>query len=218
MKVLLIEDERDLASALTRALADEGVSCTTAADGDEGLYHAREHHYEAIVLDLMLPGRSGWDVLASLRAEGRSVPVLILTARDDVADRVDGLNRGADDYLTKPFAVSELVARLRAIVRRSSGQPSDTVRLGEVQLDLTARRVFRGDEELPITGREYAILEMLARRRGEVVSRTDLCEHLYRDDDEIASNTIDVHVAALRRKLGAELIQTRRGLGYLIDA
>lgn len=218
MKILLIEDERDLASALTRALADEGVTCTAAYDGDEGLYHAREGRYDAIVLDLMLPGRTGWEVLTALRAEGRSVPVLILTALDALDDRVRGLDLGADDYLTKPFAVAELVARLGAIVRRAAGHPGAILSFGDVQLDLTARRVFRGGEELPVTGREYAILEVLARRRGEVVSRTDLCEHLYRDDDDIASNTIDVHVAALRRKLGAELIQTRRGLGYLIDA
>jgi two-component system OmpR family response regulator len=194
------------------------VRCTTVHDGDEGLYHAREYEYDAIVLDLMLPGQSGWEVLASLRAEGRSVPVLVLTALDALDDRVRGLNLGADDYLTKPFAVAELVARLGAIVRRSAGQPGATLTFGDVELDLTARRVYRAGEELPVTGREYAILEMLARRRGEVVSRTDICEHLYRDDDEITSNTIDVHVAALRRKLGAEIIQTRRGLGYLIDA
>jgi two-component system OmpR family response regulator len=218
MRILLVEDERDLASALTRALADEGISCTTARDGDEGLYHAREYDYDAIVLDLMLPGQSGWDVLRALRAEGRTVPVLILTALDALDDRVRGLNLGADDYLTKPFAVVELVARLGAIVRRAAGRPEAVLIVGDVHLDLAARRVYRGGEELPVTGREYAILEMLARRRGEVVSRTDLCGHLYRDDDEITSNTIDVHVAALRRKLGAELIQTRRGLGYLIDA
>jgi two-component system OmpR family response regulator len=218
MKILLIEDEHDLASALQRALADEDVRCTTVHDGDEGLYHAREYEYDAIVLDLMLPGQSGWDVLASLRAERRSVPVLILTALDALDDRVRGLNLGADDYLTKPFAVAELVARLGAIVRRAAGHADARLMFGDVHIDLSARRVYRGGEELPVTGREYAILEMLARRRGEVVSRIDICEHLYRDDDEISSNTIDVHVAALRRKLGAELIQTRRGLGYLIDA
>jgi two-component system OmpR family response regulator len=218
MKILLIEDERDLASALQRALADEDVRCTTVHDGNEGLYYAREYEYDAVVLDLMLPGQSGWDVLAALRAEGRTVPVLILTALDALDDRVRGLNLGADDYLTKPFAVAELVARLGAIVRRTAGHPGAILMFGDVHLDLSARRVYRGGEELPVTGREYAILEMLATRRGEVVSRTDICEHLYRDDDEISSNTIDVHVAALRRKLGAELIQTRRGLGYLIDA
>jgi two-component system OmpR family response regulator len=218
MKILLIEDERDLASAVTRALADEGISCTAAYDGDEGLHQGREGHYDAVVLDLMLPGQSGWDVLASLRSEGVSVPVLILTALDDLSDRVRGLNLGADDYLTKPFAVAELVARLGAIVRRAAGHSGNVLMVGDVHLDLAARRVYRAGEELPVTGREYAILEMLARHRGEVVSRTAIWEHLYRDDDEIASNTIDVHVAALRRKLGAELIQTRRGLGYLIDA
>ena len=218
MKILLIEDERDLASAVTRALADEGISCTAAHDGDEGLYQAREGGYDAIVLDLMLPGQSGWDVLATLRSEGVAVPVLILTALDDLGDRVRGLNLGADDYLTKPFAVAELVARLGAIVRRAAGHSGPVLIVGDVHLDLSARRVYRAGEELPVTGREYAILEMLARHRGEVVSRTAIWEHLYRDDDDIASNTIDVHVAALRRKLGAELIQTRRGLGYLIDA
>jgi two-component system OmpR family response regulator len=218
MKILLVEDERDLASALTRALADEGISVVAASDGDEGLYHARELAFDAIVLDLMLPGRSGLEVLTTLRDEGHTTPVLILTARDALDDRVGGLNLGADDYLTKPFAVAELVARLRALVRRAAGAAGPALMLGDVRLDLTARRVFRGDEELPVTGREYAILELLARHRGEVLSRGDICDHLYAEDTEIASNTIDVHVAALRKKLGADLIQTRRGLGYLIDA
>jgi len=218
VKILLIEDERDLASALTRALADEGIAVVAAYDGEEGLYHAREVAFDAIVLDLMLPERSGLEVLTALRDEGRTTPVLILTARDALDDRVRGLNLGADDYLAKPFEVPELVARLHALVRRAAGTAGPMLVLGDVRLDLTARRVFRGDEELPVTGREYAILELLARHRGEVLSRGDICDHLYPDETEIASNTVDVHVAALRRKLGADLIQTRRGLGYLIDA
>jgi two-component system OmpR family response regulator len=218
MRVLLIEDERDLANAVARALADDGFSVTIAHDGDEGLYRAREFAYDAIVLDLMLPGRSGLDVLSDVRAQPRSTPVLILTARDAVDDRVLGLNTGADDYMTKPFAVAELVARLHALARRADRLSPSTLRLGDIDLDLTARRVFRRGEELAMTGREYAILELLARQRGKIVSRTDIGEHLYRDDSDIVSNAIDVHVASLRRKLGADLIQTRRGLGYLIDA
>jgi two-component system OmpR family response regulator len=218
MRILLVEDERDLANAIARALADEGLAVTLAHDGDEGLYHAREFPYDVIVLDLMLPGRSGLEILKDLRERHDTTPVLLLTARDAVADRVHGLDAGADDYLTKPFAVAELAARLRALARRTDGIAPAVLDLGDVQMDLAARRVFRAGEELPMTGREYAILELLARHRGEILSRTDICEHLYRDDTEIMSNAIDVHIAALRRKLGPDLIQTRRGLGYLIDA
>jgi two-component system OmpR family response regulator len=218
MKILLIEDERDLAQALSRALGDDAFAVDIAADGDDGLARALDGDYDAIVLDLMLPGRSGWEVLAALRQARRDVPVIILTARDAIEDRVRGLNLGADDYLTKPVAVAELVARLGAVVRRAAGLPAPVLDLGDVRLDLSARRVYRGGTEMPVTAREYAILELLARHRGKVVSRAHISDCLYRDDSEILSNAIDVHVASLRRKLGGDVIQTRRGLGYLIDA
>jgi two-component system OmpR family response regulator len=217
MRVLLVEDEPDLASAIARALTDEDFAVDVASNGDDGFFQASEVAYDALVLDVMLPGRSGWDVLRALRGAGRTTPVLMLTARDAVDDRVHGLNLGADDYLTKPFAVEELVARLRALGRRSAGHPSPDLLVGDLRLDMAARRVYRDDREIDLTAREYGILELLARRRGAIVTRTEISEHLYNDDSELLSNAIDVHVASLRRKLGGEVIQTRRGLGYLID-
>jgi two-component system OmpR family response regulator len=217
VRLLVVEDEPDLRSALARALADEHFAVDTAADGDEGLFLAIEVDYDAVVLDLMLPRRNGWDVLDALRAAGRRTPVLLLTARDAVDDRVRGLNAGADDYLTKPFALEELVARLRALIRRATAQPAPSVRIADVDIDLASRRVFRGGTEVALTAREFGILELLVRERGAVVGRSTIAEHLYADDQEFLSNAIDVHVAALRRKLGAHLIRTRRGLGYLID-
>jgi two-component system OmpR family response regulator len=218
MRLLVVEDEPDLRRALARALADERFVVDTAADGEDALFRALEIDYDAIVLDLMLPRLSGWDVLDRMRGAGRSTPVLVLTARDGVDDRVRGLNAGADDYLTKPFAVEELVARLRALIRRAADQPSPVVAIGDLRIDLAAHRVFRADREVELTAREYGILELLVRRRGEVVSRGAISDHLYADDREFSSNAIDVHIAALRRKLGADLIETRRGLGYLVDA
>jgi two-component system OmpR family response regulator len=217
MRVLLVEDEPDLASAIARALTDEHFAVDVAGIGDDGLFQASEVAYDAIVLDVMLPGRSGWDVLRELWGAGRTTPVLMLTARDAVDDRVRGLNLGADDYLTKPFAVEELVARLRALGRRSAGHPSPDLLVADLRLDMAGRRVYRGDREIDLTAREYGIFELLARRRGSIVTRTEISEHLYNDDSELLSNAIDVHVASLRRKLGGEVIQTRRGLGYLID-
>jgi two-component system OmpR family response regulator len=217
VRLLVVEDEPDLRSALARALADQHFAVDTAADGDEALFLAIEVDYDAVVLDLMLPRRNGWDVLDALRAAGRRTPVLLLTARDAVDDRVRGLNAGADDYLTKPFALEELVARLRALIRRAAAQPAPSVRIADVDIDLASRRVFRGGTEVTLTAREFDILELLVRGRGAVVGRSTIAEHLYADDQDVLSNAIDVHVAALRRKLGAHLIRTRRGLGYLID-
>jgi two-component system OmpR family response regulator len=217
MRVLLVEDEPDLARGIARGLADARCAVDLAADGEEGLARAIDGPYDVIVLDLMLPRMSGWSVLDALRQRGSRTPVLLLTARDAIEDRVRGLNQGADDYLTKPFALEELVARLRALVRRAAQQPSPEIRLGRIRIDLAGQRVFRGDAEVTVTSREFDILTHLARQRGRVVSRTTISEHLYNDDSEVVSNAIDVHVASLRRKLGADLIRTRRGLGYLID-
>jgi two-component system OmpR family response regulator len=218
MRVLIVEDEADLARAIGRALADETWAVDISPDGDDGLYRALEIEYDVIVLDLMLPGRSGWDVLGELRRAGRRTPVLVLTARDQVEDRVRGLDLGADDYLTKPFALAELIARLRALARRAADQPAPEFAAGDVRIDTVARRVRRGGVEVELTAREYGILELLVRRRGAVVTRADISEHLYNDDSELMSNAIDVHVASLRRKLGADVIRTRRGIGYLLEA
>jgi two-component system OmpR family response regulator len=217
MRLLLVEDEPDLRRALARALAERQFVVDTAADGEEGLFHALEGAHDAIVLDVMLPRRDGWDVLAALRRAGRQTPVLMLTARDEIQDRVRGLNAGADDYLPKPFALEELEARLLALIRRAGGQPFPLVDVGGIRVDLAAHRVFRDGAEVPLTARESGILELLVRRRGRVVSRGEIAEAVFDNDDELISNAIDVHVGALRRKLGDALIQTRRGLGYLID-
>ena len=217
MRILLVEDDVDLARAVARTLADASFSVDLSHDGEDGLHRALEVEYAAIVLDVLLPGRDGRAVLAALRARGRRTPVLLLTALDSPADAVAGLNTGADDYLRKPFDTSELVARLHALIRRAAGDPSPAVTLGDVRIDLAARRVFKGGREVELTAREFGILQLLAARRGQVVPRTRIGTQLYNDDTDVTSNAIDVHVASLRRKLGADLIQTRRGLGYLID-
>jgi two-component system OmpR family response regulator len=217
MRVLLVEDEADLARGIARGLAEARCAVDIAADGEDALARAVDGPYDVIALDLMLPRMSGWAVLEALRQRGSRTPVLILTARDAVEERVRGLDQGADDYLTKPFALEELVARLRALVRRAAHHPAPEVRLGRIRIDLAGQRVYRGATEVPVTPREFDILAHLARLRGRVVSRTAISEHLYNDDSEVVSNAIDVHVASLRRKLGADVIRTRRGLGYLID-
>jgi two-component system OmpR family response regulator len=218
VRILVVEDEPDLRRSLVRSLADAQFAVDASGDGEDALYRALEVDYDAIVLDLMLPLRPGEAVLESLRAAGRTTPVLVLTARDAIADRVRGLNHGADDYLTKPFVIDELVARLRALIRRAQQQPSPAITIGDLRIDLVRRRVYRDNVEVPLTGREFGILEQLVRHRGRILTRTMLSEHLYNDASEVMSNAIDVHVAALRRKLGASLIETRRGQGYLIDA
>ena len=217
MRVLLIEDELDLAAALTRTLHEAAFAVDAVSDGNDGVFYALETPYDAVILDVMLPGRDGWDVLQAIRAAGCTTPVIMLTARDAVPDRVRGLDLGADDYLTKPFDVGELIARLRALARRAMAHPSPVLAVGDVHIDLAARRVRQGGREVELTSREFGILELLASRRGAVVTRTEIADRIYTEASEFLSNAIDVHVASLRRKLGDSLIQTRRGLGYLID-
>ena len=218
MRLLVVEDEVDLARALRKALEEEQFSVDLALDGEEALFQMTEMSYDAIILDLMLPGHDGWSLLQALRQMGKRTPVLILTARDAVEERVRGLDLGADDYLLKPFALTELLARVRALVRRASGDPSPTVLLRGVRIDTAARRVFRDESAIDLTAREYAVLELLARRRGSLVTRTMIWEHIYDEAEQLLSNAVDVHVSALRRKLGHDLILTRRGQGYIIDA
>lgn len=216
MRVLIVEDEPRLLRSLARALREEGYAVDTAEAGDEGLYKAENYDYDAIVLDVMLPRMSGWDVLEHLRRAKRT-PVLMLTALDATRDRVRGLDTGADDYLVKPFDLTELLARLRALIRRASGQANTLIPLGEVQIDTKARVVAKSGVPVPLTAREYAILEYLALHRGEVVSRTQLYEHLFDETDDTLSNLVDVHVFSIRKKLGHEIIATRRGQGYCIE-
>jgi two-component system OmpR family response regulator len=217
MRVLVVEDEVDLARTLEKTLEEEQFAVDLAADGEDGLFKMTEIAYDAIVLDLMLPRGDGWSLLRGLRQAGKRTPVLIVTARDALEDRVRGLDLGADDYLTKPFALAELVARIRALIRRASGDPAPTLAVGDVTIDTAARTVCCGGRSIDLTAREYTLLELLARHRGVLLTRSTIWEHLYDEADDTASNVVDVYVSALRRKLGRDLIRTRRGHGYMID-
>jgi two-component system OmpR family response regulator len=216
MRILVIEDEPRLLRNLGKALREEGYAVDTADAGDDGLYKAETCDYDAILLDVNLPRLDGWEVLARLRKQ-KQTPVLMLTARDGSKDRVRGLDTGADDYLVKPFDLSELLARLRAIIRRSAGRAHSTLEIGDVVIDTRARTVARSGQAVTLTAREFAILEYLALHRGEVVSRTELYEHLFDESDDSLSNLVDVHVFSIRKKIGRELIATRRGQGYCVE-
>ena len=216
MKILLIEDEADLLGSLARALREEGYAVDTAADGEDGLYKAENSEYDAIVLDIMLPHLDGWEILKRLRLS-KQTPVLMLTARDATRDRVRGLDSGADDYVVKPFDLYELLARLRALIRRAAGKTRNLIEIGSVAIDTAARTVTHCGDLVTLTAREYALLEFLAMHRGEAVTRSTLYEHLFEEDEDTLSNLLDVHVSNIRKKLGAETITTRRGHGYCIQ-
>ena len=216
MRILIIEDEPDLLRSLAMAMRDEGYAVDTAADGEDGLFNAINIEYDVIVLDVMLPKLDGWTVLENLRMT-RKTPVLMLTARDTSIDRVRGLDAGADDYLVKPFDLPELLARLRALIRRSSGQATKFIEVKGVTIDTAARLVTRTGLLIELTAREYGLLEYLMLHHGEVVTRTALYEHLFDEDDSSLSNLLDVHVSNLRKKLGHDFITTRRGHGYCIE-
>jgi two-component system, OmpR family, response regulator len=216
MRILVVEDEPDLLSVLAKALREEAYAVDTAEDGEDGLYKAETWEYDAVVLDIMLPKLDGWELLQKLR-KTKKTPVLMLTARDAVRDRIRGLDIGADDYLTKPFDLHELLARLRALIRRCAGQPLPQIQIGDLTIDTAARIVRRGEETVALTAREYSLLEMLVLRRGQLVTRTMLYEHLFDEDDNSLSNLLDVHVSNIRKKLGQQLIVTRRGHGYTIE-
>jgi two-component system OmpR family response regulator len=216
MRLLVIEDEPELLQALAQALREDGYAVDEASDGEEGLFKATNWDYDSIILDLMLPGLDGWTLLSSLRRQ-RKTPVLILTARDAVADRVRGLDTGADDYLVKPFALTELLARVRALIRRAAGQASPVITLGDVVVDTRARNVTRNGQPVVLTAREYALLELLALHRGQLVTRTQIYENLFDEAEDSLSNLVEVHMSNLRKKLGKDLISTRRGMGYVID-
>ena len=217
MRVLVVEDEPDLLSSLLKALREDGYAVDGAPDGEEGLFKAENYEYDAIVLDIMLPLIDGWELLRRLR-KAKKTPVLMLTARDAVRDRVRGLDTGADDYLVKPFDLDELLARLRALIRRAADQGQPRLEIGDVVIDMTARTVLRRGEPIVLTAREYALLEFLALHRGKLVTRTMLYEHLFDENDSTLSNLLDVHVSNIRKKLGHDFITTRRGHGYCIEA
>ncbi len=221
MRILVVEDYAPLQASLVKGLGEAGFAVDLAADGEEGLWYALGEDYDAIVLDLMLPKLDGLTLLARLRAGGKQAHVLILTARDAVEDRVRGLETGADDYLVKPFAFEELLARVNALIRRRYAVKSPAVRVGDLEIDRATHRVRRGQRAIELTAKQYALLELLALRAGEVVPRVELWGHLYAFEDEPNSNLLEVYVAQLRRKLEAagepRLIHTRRAVGYVLE-
>ena len=218
MRVLIVEDEPTLAKQLKATLEDAGYAVDHAADGEDGHYLGSTESYDAVILDLGLPEIDGLTVLDRWRKEGRTTPVLLLTARDSWSDKVAGLDAGADDYLAKPFQTEELIARLRALIRRSTGNASSELMAGEVRLDTRSGRVTLGGDPVKLTAQEFKLLSYLMHHKGKVVSRTELIEHIYDQDFDRDSNTIEVFITRIRKKLGADLISTTRGLGYSLDA
>jgi DNA-binding response OmpR family regulator len=222
MRVLVVEDEKRLAAGLRKGLEAEGFAVDVALDGADGLWMAREHAYDAIVLDIMLPGINGYKICATLRQDGVWTPILMLTAKGGEWDEVEALDTGADDYLTKPFAYAVLVARLRALLRRGARERPAVLEAGDLRLDPAARRAWRGEVEVELTPRELALVEFLLHRRGEVVSKREILEHVWDYDFEGDSNIVEVYVWHLRSKLdrpfGRDTIQTVRGAGYRLAA
>jgi DNA-binding response OmpR family regulator len=218
VRVLLIEDSSQLRRSLTTALRRSGYAVDASGDGEEGLWAAQSNPYDAVILDLMLPGLDGMTILQRLRQRGQSTPVLVLTARDTVDDRVRGLQAGADDYLMKPFALEELLARVQALCRRQYAKKNPSLVIGDLAIDTSARQVTLAGQPLELTTREYRLLEFLALRRGEVVSRTEIEEHIYDERASPLSNTVDSAISILRKKLGKAVhLQTQR-MGYVLNA
>ena len=222
MRVLIVEDEVKMASLIRRGLREEGMAADVAVKGEDALWMAGSTSYDAIILDVMLPGINGFDACRRLREEGVWAPVLMLTARDGMEDRVAGLDGGADDYLTKPFSFAELLARLRALVRRGPVERPTVLTVGDLHLDPAARRVWRGDTDITLSAKEFALLETFMRRPGEVLDRLQLLEHAWDYDYENRSNVVDVYVRYLREKIdrpfGVQCIETVRGAGYRLRA
>lgn len=222
MRVLVVEDYEVIRDGLVEGLKREGFAVDATGDGDEGKWFAETNDYDLILLDLMLPGCDGLEILRSLRAAGKLAPVLLLTARDEVADRVRGLDLGADDYLVKPFAITELLARVRALIRRRYGARNPLLTIDDLVIDTSARTVQRASHAIALTPREYALLELLAMKTGQVVGRSEIWEHLYAFADDSSSNVVEATVLRLRRKICPDgtrpLLHTRRGFGYLLAA
>jgi len=220
MRVLVVEDYEPLLRSIAQGLREAGFAVDAAADGEEGLWYAQTNDYDAIVLDLMLPKIDGLSILRRLREAGNRTHVLILTAKDAIEDRVKGLDLGADDYLVKPFAFEELLARIRALIRRRYDVKSSLIRVGDLEIDTTSRIVRRAGEQINLTAREYALLEFLVLSAGQVVTRTEIWEHIWEFDSCVHSNVVDVYTRHLREKIERpglpRLIHTRRGQGYLL--
>jgi len=222
MKLLVVEDEEKTAAYLQKGLQENGFVLDVARNGDDGLHLARTAHYDLIILDVMLPQRDGWSVLTALRELGKATPVLFLTARDSIQDRVKGLELGADDYLIKPFAFSELLARVRSILRRGPSRQSDELVVGDLTIDFRRHRAERAGRRLDLTPKEFALLSLLARHAGEVLSRTLIAEQVWDMNFDSDTNVVDVHVRRLRSKVDDpfehKLIHTVRGVGYVCEA
>jgi two-component system copper resistance phosphate regulon response regulator CusR len=219
MRILVVEDEPRIASFVAKGLREQAYAVDVSVEGADALYKASINDYDAIILDVMIPGKDGFQVCSELRANGSAVPIIMLTARDHLHDRIEGLDSGADDYLTKPFAVAELLARLRALLRRGHVVRQETIRIGDLVMDTRARRATRAGKVLPLTTKEFALLEYLARERGRVVDRLELAEHVWDEHFDPFSNLIDVHINRLRNKVDkgfAPLIHTQRGVGYML--
>jgi DNA-binding response OmpR family regulator len=221
MRVLVVEDYALLRDSLVSGLRELGYAVDASGSGDEGLWYAENHPYDLVILDLMLPNLGGLDVIRRLRAAKRDVPVLVITAKDAVHDRVTGLDLGADDYLVKPFAFEELGARVRVLVRRGYDRRDPTIRIADLEIDTLARTARRGGQVIALPAREYAVLEYLATRAGQVVTREQLWGHVYDAAAELESNVVDVYISHLRRKIddgqARKLIHTRRGQGYVLS-
>lgn len=216
MKLLIVEDEKDLRDAVVMALSDDGYAIDQAADGEEGLYKALNWDYDAILLDIMMPKMDGWDVLKELR-KTKTTPVMFVTARGKIDDRVRGLDLGSDDFVVKPFDMDELSARIRALIRRSAGQATSLLSAGDLTINTAKKTVTEGGNSVSLTAIEYALLEYMMMHLGQVVTRIDLYDHLFDENDDSMSNVLDVHMCNVRRKIGSSYIKTRRGQGYIIE-
>ncbi len=221
MRILVIEDEEVIARAVQRGLRADGFAVDIAGDGQDGLWMAREHHYDAIVLDILLPGMNGFRVCRQLREEANWTPILMLTAKDGELDEAEALDTGADDYLVKPFSYVVLVARLRALIRRGAGERPSALRAGSLLLDRASHRCSRGDVDISLTPREFSILELLMSRAGEALSKREIIEHVWDEDFDGDGNIVEVYVGYLRRKLdapfGCHSLETVRGVGYRLS-
>lgn len=222
MRVLVAEDHPTLARSIANGLREEGYAVDLTFSGEEAMQWALDNPYDCLLLDIMLPVKDGYAIVQAIRRRGMSTPVLFLTARDGVEDRVKGLDLGADDYVVKPFEWDELLARVRALIRRTHGKGSSTITIGDLQIDSAAKTVTRGGRSVELSAREFGLLEYLAHRQGQVVSRSDIYGHLYDHADETTSNVVDVYIGYLRNKIDRDspvrLIHTRRGMGYMLSA
>ncbi|OGP25463.1 MAG: DNA-binding response regulator [Deltaproteobacteria bacterium GWB2_55_19] len=220
MRILLVEDEKDLAMIVKQGLEEEGYVVDVAHDGEEGLYMAENYPVDAVILDIMLPLMDGLTVLSNMRKKGIATPVILLTARDALLDKIKGLDTGADDYLTKPFVFEELLARVRSLLRRKATVKEAVIRIADLEINTASHEVKRGGKSIALSAKEYALLEYLAYKKNTVVSRTDIVEHIYHEDTDMDSNVVDVYINYIRNKIDKDfkvkLIQTIRGAGYML--